>query len=111
MPQVRTASDSTSIMRIKVRGYLTLRDVIGGEPFRIVEADRLTVRGLIQRLSQELGDEFAQLIPDPAAPDGISPYIAILVNGRHVSHLTNRLETLLADGDEVSVFPPTAGGA
>lgn len=91
-------------MKIKVRGYLTLRKIIGGEPFRIVEAERLTVQGLIQRLSQELGEELAR-------PGGISPTLAILVNGRHVSHLPEGLQTQLADGDEVSIFPPTAGGA
>lgn len=98
-------------MRIKVRGYLTLRDIIGGEPFRIVEAERLTVLELIHRLSQELGDEFSALSSASAPPDGISPSLAVLVNGRHCSHLPDRLQTQLADGDEVSIFPPTAGGA
>jgi molybdopterin synthase sulfur carrier subunit len=97
-------------MRIKVRGYLTLRDLIGGQPFRIVEAERLTVQDLIRRLSQELGDEFTQAVSASAPPGGISPYLAILVNGRHYSHLPERLQTRLEDGDEVSIFPPTAGG-
>jgi molybdopterin synthase sulfur carrier subunit len=91
-------------MRIKVRGYLTLRAIIGGEPFRIVEAERLTVLGLLQRLSQDLGEELA-----PSG--GIRPTLAVLVNGRHVSHLPEGLQTQLEDGDEVSIFPPTAGGA
>ena len=98
-------------MRIKVRGYLTLRDVVGGQLFRVVEAERLTVEGLIQRLIEELGDEFAQVVYAAAPPGGISPYLAVLVNGRHYSHLADRLQTQLADGDEVSIFPPAAGGA
>ncbi len=102
--------DSTRIMRIKVRGYLTLRDIVGGQPFRVVEAERLTVQGLIHQLSQELGDEFAQAVSAPAPPGTISPYLAILVNGRHYSHLPDRLQTELTDGDEVSIFPPIAGG-
>ena len=36
--------DSTRIMRIKVRGYLTLRDVVGGQPVRFNDSDRLTSR-------------------------------------------------------------------
>ena len=98
-------------MRIKVRGYLTLREVIGGEPFCIVEAERLTVLGLIQRLSQQLGDQFAEALSVSAPTGDISPYLAILVNGRHCSHLPDRMQTELEDGDEVSIFPPTAGGA
>jgi molybdopterin synthase sulfur carrier subunit len=99
------------MMRIKVRGYLTLREVIGGEPFRIVEAERLTVEDLILKLAKQLGNEFAQAVSASAPPGGISPYLAVLVNGRHYSHLPDRLQTQLADGDEVSIFPPTAGGA
>ena len=92
-------------MRIKVRGYLSLRGIVGGQPFRTIEADRgLTVEGLIQQLSQELGDEFAQTV------SGTSPDFAVLVNGRHCSHLPDRLGTELADGDEVSIFPFAAGG-
>lgn len=98
-------------MRIKVRGYLTLREIIGGEPFRIVEAEQLTVLELIQRLSQDLGDELAEALSMPTPPGDISSFLAILVNGRHYSHLPDRLETKLEDGDEVSIFPPTAGGA
>ncbi|MFX1355255.1 MAG: MoaD family protein [Promethearchaeota archaeon] len=97
-------------MRIKVRGYLTLRDIVGGQPFRIVEAEWLTVQGLIDQLCQELGDEFAEAISASAAPGTTRPYVAILINGRHYSHLPDRLETELADGDEVSIFPPAAGG-
>lgn len=98
-------------MRIKVRGYLSLRELVGGQPFRTIEAERLTVQDLIQYLSQELGDEFAQAVSAPGSSGGISPYLAVLVNGRHYSHLADRLQTQLADGDEVSFFPPAAGGA
>lgn len=97
-------------MRIKVRGYLNLREIVGGQPFRIIEAERLTVQALLQRLAQDLGDEFAQALSASAPPGGISPYLAVLINGRHYSHLPDGLQTQLADGDEVSIFPPTAGG-
>jgi hypothetical protein len=31
----------------------------------------------------------------------MSPYVGVLVNGRHYSHLPDRQQTELADGDEV----------
>jgi molybdopterin synthase sulfur carrier subunit len=110
-PAFTLAPGSIRIMKVKVRGYLTLRDVIGGQPFRVVEAERLTIQGLIDQLCQELGDEFAQAIAAYAAPGTTRPYLAILVNGRHYSHLPDGLATELVDGDEVSIFPPAAGGA
>lgn len=97
-------------MRIKVRGYLSLREIVGGQPFRIIEAERLTVQDLMQRLARELGEEFARAVSASAPPGGISPYLSVLVNGRHYSHLPDGLQTQLADGDKVSIFPPTAGG-
>jgi molybdopterin synthase sulfur carrier subunit len=111
-------------MRVKVRGYLTLREVIGGQPFRVVEAERLTVQELLGQLVRDLEREherkpareldelaaFAQAVSSPTSPRGTAPHFAILVNGRHCSHLPDGLQTELSDGDEVSIFPPAAGG-
>jgi MoaD family protein len=97
-------------MRIKVRGYLTLRDVVGGDPFRIVDAEQLTVEGLLDHLSRELGEPFVQTVFATDPPGGLSPYTSVLVNGRHCRHLPGGLQTELAHGDEVSIFPPMVGG-
>jgi MoaD family protein len=97
------------MMRIKVRGYLSLRDTVGGQPFRIVEThEPPTVQDLLQRLCDELGDQFRAAV-SPRPGDGLRQ-AAILVNGRHCSHLPAGLDTELQDGDEVSVFPFAAGG-
>jgi MoaD family protein len=97
-------------MRIKVRGYLTLRDVVGGRPFRVIEAERLTIAGLIERLSAELGEAFGAAVAAGGRPGEEGRNLVVLVNGRHVSHLPEGWETKLADGDEVAVFPVVAGG-
>ena len=97
-------------MQIKVRGYLTLRDVVGGRPYRIIEADRLTVADLMERLSAELGAAFSEAITSGSHPGPPGRNLVVLVNGRHLSHLPAGLGTELSDGDEVAVFPVVAGG-
>jgi molybdopterin synthase sulfur carrier subunit len=96
-------------MRVTVKGYLTLRALMGNQPFIEILDEGITVRDLLGLLSEELGDLSAHLGSSPAAA-AVTPPVLILVNGRHCSHLPHGLETRLVDGDEVSIFPPIAGG-
>jgi MoaD family protein len=97
-------------MRIRFRGYLTLKDVLGDRWLELGGPDPWTVRDVIQYLSGEAGDEWAGKFLEPLAIRDRARPITILVNGRHCSHLPRGLDTLLADGDEVAIFPPAAGG-
>jgi molybdopterin synthase sulfur carrier subunit len=74
-----------------------------------IEAGKLTVRDLLEELSIRFGEEFRDIILETESQSG-SRYIQILVNGRHYRHLPNGLDTELKEGDEVSLFPPVAGG-
>jgi molybdopterin synthase sulfur carrier subunit len=97
-----------SVMKIQVKGYLSLREVIGDQR-REIAAGAVTIRELIQQLALELGDGFAEMVADVVAGRE-QPRMAILVNGRHGSHLPAGLDTELQDGDEVAIFPPAMGG-
>ena len=96
-------------MRVKVKGYLTLKTVVGDLPYRELDAPEVTIRDLVQSLSSELGDAFVSSFFD-AETGRVSRYSAILVNGRHYSHLPDGLDTRLVEGDEIALFPPLAGG-
>ena len=97
-------------MKIRVTGYLTLRGAIGKQRALEIEAEGTTLREFVQQLSLELGDETVPSVSDPDAFQGPNRRILILLNGRHSSHLPDGLDTELADGDEVALFPPVAGG-
>jgi molybdopterin synthase sulfur carrier subunit len=73
------------------------------------DGDSLTVDHLLYELSDRYGEDFRNMIFDPET-NALSRYIRILVNGRHYTHLPGKLNTQLHDGDEISLFPPIAGG-
>ena len=96
-------------MRISIRGFLTLRNVMDAQAAFNFEEDILTVDDLLHELSARYGEDFRKMIFDPET-HALSRHIRILVNGRHYSHLPEKLNTQLHEGDEVSLFPPIAGG-
>ena len=54
--------------------------------------------------------EFPELAGDILdEEDNIKPQLSVLKNGREVIHIDGT-ETMLEDGDTLSIFPPVAGG-
>ena len=96
-------------MKIKVRGYLTLKKRMGSKALLEMEVEHATLKDVLSYLSGSLGDDFTDLIFDPRSKE-ISSHIRVLVNGRHYNYLPNRLDTELDEGDEVTLFPLVAGG-
>jgi MoaD family protein len=96
-------------MKIRVKAFLTLRKAMNDRASLEIEAERLTLKELLEKLALRFGDEFANSIRDPQIePEDRN--IQILVNGRHYRHLPDKLDAELQDGDEVSLFPFVAGG-
>lgn len=96
-------------MKIRVKAFLTLRKIMGDQASLEIEAEKITIRDLLEELSIRFGEEFRNVILEPESQSGFR-YIQILVNGRHYRHLPNSLDTELKEGDELSLFPPVAGG-
>lgn len=91
-------------MRVKVRSFAGFRHILGKESD--VELPEGAGTGdLLNALCSAHG-ELCTLLFDPA---GLKEDINILVNGRNVAALQG-LETRLADGDEVALFPAAIGG-
>jgi molybdopterin synthase sulfur carrier subunit len=90
-----------------IRLYATLRARAGGES----ELD------LGWRPGAHVGDAIRELIARKPGLEGhildargcVVPYVSVFVEGRDIRYLDG-LETALANGDEIAIFPPVAGG-
>lgn len=66
-----------------------------------------SLKDLLGRLAQVCGDGLDLLDPPTG---GVRSFYRVLLGGRDYRCLQSRLGTTLADGDQVAVFPPVAGG-
>jgi molybdopterin synthase sulfur carrier subunit len=92
-------------MNVTLKAFANLRELLGKELTVPVSAGE-TIRGLLYVAGSRHPAFVAQVL------DGgghLRPYVNILRNGRNIRFL-NDLETTLAEGDVVAIFPPVAGG-
>lgn len=89
--------------RVSVRMFATVREAAGVAECEVEASD---LDELLRVLGSILGQDVANLVARAERdPDGL----VILLNGRNVPPGSRR-QTKLAEGDEVSVFPPVSGG-
>ncbi|MEJ2728181.1 MAG: MoaD/ThiS family protein [Deltaproteobacteria bacterium] len=96
-------------MKITINGFLTLREVMGDQYAFELEIGNMTLMELLHELSNRFGERYTQMVFDKAGK-GLNQHIRILINGRHYSHMPQKLNTRLQEGDVVALFPPLAGG-
>jgi MoaD family protein len=96
-------------MKITIRGFLTLREVMGDRSELELETGNITLMELLHELSNMFGERYTQMVFDKAGKS-LNQHIRILINGRHYSHMPQKLSTRLREGDDVALFPPLAGG-
>ena len=92
-------------MAVRVYIPTPFRRLTGNRSF--VEADGLNVAGVLQDMEQRFPG-FGEMVFD--ADRQILSHVNVYVNNHEISSLGGA-ETLVADGDEVSVIPAIAGGA
>ena len=90
------------MVQVKVRLFANVRE-IAGSPEISLSAHSIG----------ELLDSLVAMHPalqDVLFDDGdLRPYITVLVNERNIRDVGG-VQTTLADGDEVAIFPPVSGG-
>jgi molybdopterin synthase sulfur carrier subunit len=96
-------------MKVKVRAFLTMKDVIGGQSSLELDLEEGTILSILEDLGKRFGASFVNQVFEPSGRE-LSGQVLVLLNGRNYSNLPEGLNTPLQDGDEVAIFPPIAGG-
>jgi molybdopterin synthase sulfur carrier subunit len=95
-------------MNVNIRTTMGLKKAIGQARIQMTVAEGETVAGLLDLLTTKWGDELASQLFEPGGRVPRSS-VMLMVNGRSVQFL-NQLDTVLKDGDELTILPPVGGG-
>lgn len=90
-------------MQLELRFFANFREAAGRKTVQREYEDGSRAGDVLRELQSEFGE--MDLFED----GDLREYLTILHNGKDIAHLDG-LETKLEDGDELSVFPPIAGG-
>ncbi len=99
-------------MEVIVKPYLFLRQALGAKEIFLDLPEGSKVQKLLNVLRQDYGlpENFKTAGGSLKLLDGDIPIgLLVLVNGHNIRQLQG-LDTILADGDIISLFPPAAGG-
>jgi len=90
---------------VTVKSFATLREVMDPE-VRLDFEEGAAIRTLLAELSGRYGGFHERIF---SAPGDLRDFVNILKNSRNIQFLAG-LDTPLADGDTIAIFPPLAGG-
>jgi sulfur-carrier protein len=91
---------------VKIKFYSLIRMHLGVNKVEI-KANSISVYDLLLKTEHQIGKKFIDQLLDN--DKHIIPGTMILINGRNIFHL-DKLESLVRDSDEISIFPPGGGG-
>ena len=91
-------------MKVRVEFFNTLREKVNGLKYVEME-DVYTLRDVLKKLDEM----FPNLKGEIWDGKDVNDDYLIMINGRNIEFLGG-IEAKLSDGDEISMFPPAAGG-
>jgi len=101
-PEFKKAS-----IRVKVKFFTTLREIVGKKEEQIEFSRSVTVEALMKQLLKKYGKEFEDYVYDELG--NVRGHLQFLVNGNSVTALQG-FKTKLRDGDQIAILPPVGGG-
>ena len=96
------------MVKVKVRSIGLVRQVLGSADLEVDVPEGTSIPDLLTHLAELKGEKFAPFAVAPERPTAYAP-LRVVVNGRDVGPAEHK-ERVLAEGDDVLIFLPIAGG-
>jgi len=94
-------------VRVKVRFFTILREIVGKREEQIEFSQAVTVEELLKQLSKKYGEKFKDYVYDEKGE--VRSYLQFLINGQGITTLQG-FKTKLKEGDQIAILPPVGGG-
>jgi len=94
-------------VRVKVRFFTTLREIVGKREEQIEFSQAVTVEELLKQLSRKYGERFQDYVYDEKGK--VRNHLQFLINGKSTTTLQG-FKTRLREGDQIAILPPVGGG-
>jgi MoaD family protein len=94
-------------LEVMVRYYAMIREATGRRMETVAVPTKSSVGDLIDLLVGRYGGDFTRYVYD--GEKRVRDYLSFMLNGINVNSLEG-FETLLKDGDVLSILPPVGGG-
>ena len=92
-------------MTVRVRFFARFRELFGSEVSTEVR-DGISLTDLVKQIAEKNSEGNAAIFDEQGA---FREFVILMQNGRRID-TGDAAKTPVADGDEIAVFPPVAGG-
>jgi molybdopterin synthase sulfur carrier subunit len=92
-------------MSVKIRFFARFRELFGADVMTDVVAGT-TFTSLITAIAKKNPEGYAAIFDEKGA---FREFVILMKNGKRID-IADAAKTPVADGDEIAVFPPVAGG-
>lgn len=90
-----------------VNFYATLRPIVGGRTVEFELEHGISVQELVDAVVTRFPPLRAQLLDQNGK---LFSHVHVFINGRDAPYLPDGVETVIAPGDTIDIFPAVAGG-
>ena len=94
-------------MKVTVKFFTTLREIVGKPQDQIELPEAITVNALLQQLGEKYGERFARYVYDEKGR--VRGHLHFLINGKSIT-TQQGLQTRLKENDILAILPPVGGG-